>query len=204
MNSIYFQTLTLIIAYLLGSIPSGFLAGKWLAGIDIRKHGSGSTGATNVLRQVGKGAALTVFLIDVGKGTCAVLLAKLLELDETWQILLGVTALSGHIWPIWLKGQGGKAVATALGMLLGISWQVGLASLGIFLSVLWLSKIVSLSSITAAICLPLLMHLEFNENTYHLNYLLLATSAMTLVLWRHRENVKRLLNGKEPRIGKKI
>ena len=122
-----FNLLNLVIGYLLGSFPSGYLAGKLIAGKDLRKMGSGSTGATNVLRQIGKKAALAVFLIDVSKGLFAVLIAKSLLLNNSWQVAIGLAALAGHIWPIWLNWQGGKAVATGLGVFLGLSWQVGLA-----------------------------------------------------------------------------
>ena len=147
--------LCLLAGYLLGSIPAGYLAGRWLQGMDIRTMGSGSTGATNVLRQFGKGPALVVFLVDVLKGTAAVLLAKAvlqplgLPLDggaavasDSWVVAAGRAALAGHIWPVWLGWRGGKAVATALGMLLGLTWPVGLACFGVFLAVLSLSRIV--------------------------------------------------------------
>ena len=117
----------LAIGYLLGAIPSGYLTGRWLKGIDLRDYGSGSTGATNVLRNVGKGPALVVFLLDVGKGALAVLLAKSVGLNDWIQVLAGLAALAGHIWPVWLGWKGGKAVATGLGMFLGLAWPVGLA-----------------------------------------------------------------------------
>ena len=161
---------TLVLAYLLGSFPSGYLAGRWLKGVDIRTLGSGSTGATNVLRQIGKGPALVVFLIDVLKGTTAVLLAKALlqpdgynALSDWWVVASGLAALAGHIWPIWLGWRGGKAVATGLGMLLGLAWPVGLACFGVFLTVISLSRIVSLSSVLAALSLPLLMLARFTS-----------------------------------------
>ena len=146
---------SLVLGYLLGSIPSGWLAGRWLKGIDLRELGSGSTGATNVLRQVGKGPALVVFLIDVGKGAAAVLIARALGLGDWIQVLAGLTALAGHIWPVWLGFKGGKAVATGLGLFLGLAWPVGLASFGVFLAVFSLSRYVSLASVLAAISLPL-------------------------------------------------
>ena len=118
--------LCLLLGYLLGSIPSGWLAGRWLKGIDLRELGSGSTGATNVLRQVGKGPALTVFVIDVGKGAIAVLLARALGASNWIQVLAGLTALAGHIWPVWLNFKGGKAVATGFGMFLGLAWILNL------------------------------------------------------------------------------
>ncbi len=190
---------SLILGYLLGSIPSGWLAGRWLKGIDLRELGSGSTGATNVLRQVGKGPALVVFLIDVGKGAAAVLIARALGLGDWIQVLAGLTALAGHIWPMWLNFKGGKAVATGFGMFLGLAWPVGLASFGVFLLTLWLFRIVSLSSVLAAVSLPLLM-ISFSGID---SYILIALVAMGLVLWRHRSNLARILEGSEPKVGQK-
>jgi glycerol-3-phosphate acyltransferase PlsY len=203
---------TLVAGYLLGSIPSGYLAGRWLRGVDIRTLGSGSTGATNVLRQFGKAPALVVFLVDVLKGTAAVLLAKALlqplEITPTsdwWVVATGLAALAGHIWPVWLGGRGGKAVATGLGMLLGLTWPVGLACFGIFLAVISLSRIVSLSSVIAALSLPLLMLGSFAGSGTGLRpaYLALSLVAAVLVIWRHRSNIERLLAGTEPRLGQK-
>ena len=200
----------LLAGYLLGSIPSGYLAGRWLAGIDIRDQGSGSTGATNVLRVVGKGPALVVFLFDVLKGTAAVVLAKAVLGDagwngtglDGWVVAAGLAALAGHSWPVWLGWRGGKAVATGLGMLLGLAWPVGLACFGLFLTVLSLSRIVSLSSIVAAIGLPLLMLGWFpSHGGFRPAYLALALLTTVLMLWRHRANIGRLLNGSEPRLG---
>jgi glycerol-3-phosphate acyltransferase PlsY len=213
----------LLAGYLLGSVPSGWLAGRWLAGVDIRQQGSGSTGATNVLRVVGKGPALAVFLADVLKGTAAVLLAKgvlakaVLEpsglgaaaagwgaagwVVDSWVVAAGLAALAGHIWPVWLGWKGGKAVATALGMLLGLAWPVGLACFGIFLTCLSLSRIVSLSSMVAALALPLLMLGWFGKAELRPAYLALALLTTALVLWRHRTNLQRLLAGTEPKLG---
>jgi glycerol-3-phosphate acyltransferase PlsY len=114
----------------------------------------------------------------------------------------GLAALAGHIWPVWLGWRGGKAVATGLGMLLGLAWPVGLASFGLFLTVLSVSRIVSLSSMVAAIGLPLLMLGWFPSNGgFRPAYLALAVLTTVLVLWRHRANLTRLLEGKEPRLG---
>ena len=190
---------SLVLGYFLGSIPSGWLAGRWLKGIDLRELGSGSTGATNVLRQVGKGPALVVFLIDVGKGAAAVLIARALGLGDWIQVLAGLTALAGHIWPVWLGFKGGKAVATGLGLFLGLAWPVGLASFGVFLAVFSLSRYVSLASVLAAISLPLLMAAGTSSNAN----LVVALVAMLLVLWRHRSNIKRLINGTEPKLNQK-
>ena len=191
--------LFLAIGYLLGAIPCGYLAGRWLKGIDLRDCGSGSTGATNVLRNVGKGPALLVFLLDVGKGALAVLLAKTFGLNDWWQVLAGLAALAGHIWPVWLGWKGGKAVATGLGMFLGLAWPVGLACFGVFMAVFSLSRIVSLASVVAAVSLPLLMAAGSDSNAD----LVVALVAMLLVLWRHRSNIQRLINGTEPQVGGK-
>ena len=195
--------LTLLLGYLLGSLPSGFLAGKWCKGIDLRTIGSGSTGATNVLRNVGKKPALVVFLVDVAKGAAAVLLAGALTqsnpLNDWIQVLAGLAALAGHIWPVWLGFKGGKAVATGFGMFLGLSWPVGLACFGMFMAVFSISRIVSLASVVAAVSLPLLMAAGSDSNAN----LVVALVAMLLVLWRHRSNIQRLINGTEPRVGQK-
>jgi glycerol-3-phosphate acyltransferase PlsY len=200
--------LVLLAGYLLGSIPFGWLAGHWLAGVDLRQEGSGSTGATNVLRVLGKGPALVVFLLDVLKGTAAVLLAKAVlqplgfsAVSDWGVVAAGLAALAGHIWPLWLGWKGGKAVATGLGMLLGLAWPVGLACFGIFLTTLTLSRIVSLSSVVAALSLPLLMLGSFGDSGLRPAYLSLALLTTALVLWRHRSNLQRLMDGTEPRLG---
>ena len=195
--------ISLLLGYLLGSIPSGYLAGRWCKGIDLRELGSGSTGATNVLRQVGKGAALVVFVIDVAKGAAAVLLAASFsqgELGSDWiQVAAGLAALAGHIWPIWLRFRGGKAVATGFGLFLGLAWPVGLACFGVFLTTITLFRIVSLSSVVAAISLPLLMA----AGSEGIAKLVVALVAMALVIWRHRSNLQRIMTGTEPRLGQK-
>lgn len=212
MSSPLLTPLVLVAGYLLGSLPTGWLAGRWIAGIDLRQMGSGSTGATNVLRQLGKGPALVVFLIDVLKGTAAVLLAKTLlqatgftPITDWWVVAAGLAALAGHSWPIWLGWKGGKAVATGLGLLLGLVPAVGLACFGTFLACLTLSRIVSLSSVVAALSLPLLMLGSFAAAGSGLRpaYLALALLTTVLVVWRHRSNLQRLLAGEEPRLGQK-
>ncbi|MEB3157904.1 MAG: glycerol-3-phosphate 1-O-acyltransferase PlsY [Synechococcus sp.] len=194
---------SLLLGYLLGSLPSGYLAGRWCKGVDLRELGSGSTGATNVLRQVGKGPALVVFVIDVAKGAAAVQLAGQLTqgapLADWIPVLAGLTALAGHIWPVWLGFKGGKAVATGFGLFLGLAWPVGLACFGIFLATLSIFRIVSLSSVVAAISLPLLMAAGAPSNAN----LVVALVAMALVVWRHRSNLQRIMAGTEPRLGQK-
>jgi len=191
----------LLASYLLGSFPSGFLYAKNLKGIDLRSVGSGSTGATNVLRNIGKWPALIVFILDVLKGFIAVKIAYFMLSDNIFQVLAGLLAIIGHIWPIWLKGKGGKAVATGLGMFIALSWQVGLASFGTFLIIITLTKIVSLSSITAALLLPLYM-LIFTGSFSH-SFTIFSFIVAIIVIWKHRSNINRILKGKEPKISKK-
>ena len=193
--------LILFFGYLFGSFPSGYLAGRIAKGIDIRSLGSGSTGATNVLRHIGKRAAIIVFLLDVSKGVLSILLAKYLLLNDSWQVAIGLSTLIGHIWPVWLNWKGGKAVATGLGIFLGLSWQVGLATLGVFIIMITLFRIVSLASVSASLALPLIMFLSFSSSNISLPFLIVSLLAMILVIWRHRENIVRIIRGKEPRIG---
>jgi len=127
-----------------------------------------------------------------------VVLAQATLAEDWWGVLAGLMALVGHVWPAWLKGQGGKAVATGLGVLLGISWSVALACLGLFLLTLTLSRIASLASVVAALGLPLLTVLKGSAPPAHIAMGLLATG---VVLWRHRANLHRLLQGSEPRLG---
>ncbi|KGF73898.1 glycerol-3-phosphate acyltransferase [Neosynechococcus sphagnicola sy1] len=212
------SALLLILAYLLGSIPTGYLAGRWLKGIDIREQGSGSTGATNVLRTLGKVPAVTVLIIDALKGAAAIALVRGVYGLETfraittdlsgmgtsllpWMLTLaGLLAILGHSKPVWIGFKGGKSVATSLGVLLALSWQVGLATLGVFLGVLALSRIVSLSSILAAIAVGGWMY-GFAQP---LPYLLFAIAGGLYVIERHRGNIQRLMAGTEPRLGQKL
>ena len=190
----------LFISYLLGSIPTGFIFGKFLKNIDLREIGSGSTGATNVLRNVGKWPALFVFIIDVLKGFISVELAHIFLKDNYFEVMAGLIAISGHIWPIWLKGKGGKAVATGLGMFLALSFKVGFAALGIFLLILSKFKIVSLASIIAAFFLPILMYI--NVGLINHPFTIMSFIVSILVIWKHRTNIKRLMKGVEPKINK--
>tara|TARA_S200000501_G_scaffold275896_1_gene259710 strand:+ start:720 stop:1310 length:591 start_codon:yes stop_codon:yes gene_type:complete len=188
----------IFISYFLGSLPTGFLFGKFLKNIDLRLIGSGSTGATNVLRNVGKWPAFFVFIIDVGKGLLAVKIAQYYTDQVLIEVIAGISAITGHIWPIWLKGKGGKAVATGLGMFLALSWKVGIASLGIFLIVLAQTKFVSLSSISAAILLPIFMF--FYLGNFMHSYFFISLIVALLVIWKHRTNITRLLKGEESKI----
>jgi glycerol-3-phosphate acyltransferase PlsY len=204
------------IAYLFGSVPTGYLAGKWLKGIDIREHGSRSTGATNVLRILGKWPALVVLLVDVLKGVGAIVFARwfypwlyalpsvtpptALDLQTwvPWTVgLAGLAVVLGHGRSIWLNFSGGKSAATGLGVLLAISWPVGLGAAAVFGVVLAIFRMVSLGSMLAALtAIGLICGLE-----QPLPYRLLVIAAGIYVIVRHRANIQRLLAGTEPRLG---
>ncbi|MBC6480211.1 MAG: glycerol-3-phosphate 1-O-acyltransferase PlsY [Hormoscilla sp. GM7CHS1pb] len=200
----------LLLAYLLGSLPTGYLAGRWLQGIDIREHGSGSTGATNVLRTLGKFPAIAVLLVDVLKGVLAIALVDLvyafdpLHAIASWQpwmvTLAGLGAILGHSKSIWLNFKGGKSVATSLGILLAMSWQVGLLTMVVFGVGMAISRIVSLSSIAGAIALSGIMFLLGQPLAYEL----FAIAASLYAIWLHRSNIQRLLAGTEPKVGQKL
>jgi acyl phosphate:glycerol-3-phosphate acyltransferase len=207
----------LLAAYLLGSLPTGYLLGRSLKGIDIREHGSGSTGATNVLRVVGKGAGATVLAVDMLKGAAAIILTQLAyqanspiltwappEIDPTqwfsWvAVLAGLAVVLGHSKSVWLKFSGGKSVATGLGLLLALNWQVGLLAFAIFGIVFALSRIVSLSSIVSVSSVPILMVALHQP----IAYVLLGLVGGSYVVIRHHTNIQRLLAGTEPRLGQR-
>ena len=193
-------------AYLLGSTPTGYLAGKLLRGIDIRQHGSGSTGATNVLRTLGKGPALVVLVVDVLKGVAAILLARWLfpwlqapaDLLPWAVFLCGLAVLLGHSRSIWLGFTGGKSAATGLGVLLALSWPVGAGAAAVFLAVLALVRIVSLASMLAAVTAAILVCVLPEP----LASRLLVIAGGLYVLALHRANIARLLAGTEPKVGR--
>ncbi|MEO0395652.1 MAG: glycerol-3-phosphate 1-O-acyltransferase PlsY [Cyanobacteria bacterium P01_A01_bin.137] len=196
----------LILAYLLGSLPTGFAIAKLVQGIDIRDHGSGNTGATNVFRVVGKQAGFTVLVIDLVKGLSAVLIARFVMAQfagdslnlSTWiQTFAGLLALLGHSRSIWLNFTGGKSAATGLGVILALAWPVGLGTAVVFGLVFGLSRTVSLGSISAAMAAPALMF--FTQQP--LPFVLLVLLGGIYVIIRHRSNISRLLAGTEPKLG---
>jgi acyl phosphate:glycerol-3-phosphate acyltransferase len=199
------------LAYFLGSLPTGYLAGKLLKGIDIREHGSGSTGATNVLRTLGKVPGSIVLLIDALKGALAVVIANSIftynlfpTLPIEWQAYLvplaATGAILGHSKSIWLDFGGGKSVATGVGVLLAMSWQVGLATIIIFGISIAISRIVSISSIFGAVSVTIWM-LVFDRP---LPSVVFAIVGGIYVIWRHNTNIQRIIAGTEPKLGQKL
>jgi glycerol-3-phosphate acyltransferase PlsY len=183
--------------YLLGSVPFGVLVTRALGLGDVRSIGSGNIGATNVLRTGSKGAALATLLLDGGKGALAVLLARSLAGDDAGQVA-GAAAFLGHCFPVWLGFRGGKGVATFLGILLAAHWPLGLLACALWAATAALSRISSLSALVAAALSPLAALLFGRADLVALCVLLAA-----VILWRHRANMARLLQGTEPRIGRR-
>ncbi len=188
-----------VVAYLLGAMPFGLLVAK-SRGVDIRQHGSGNIGATNVFRVVGKGWGVFTFVLDALKGFVpAYVFPGLACLDPDWGVLFGILAILGHTFPVFLKFKGGKGVATSAGMLLGVAPEV--VGIGFFCWVVCLvfSRIVSLSSILAAVAVAVSVW-RMDEG---LTVRIALTVLSLLVIWLHRANIKRLMNGTEHRFGKK-
>lgn len=200
-----------IISYLIGSIMFSVIFTKKIAGFDVRTRGSGNAGSTNVLRTAGKKVAIITLICDILKGVVAVLIGyivgKLTKASvETSQMLIltaGVMVVLGHTFPIFFKFKGGKGVATSLGVLLMINWRIGLICLVFALLIMAVSRMVSLGSISAAILFPVLC-IFINENylikANHFGYILFGIILCLLVVFNHRSNLKRMINGKENKL----
>ena len=203
---------TIVIAsYILGSIPFGYVAGR-LAGIDVRKAGSGNVGATNVVRVLGKRYGYPVFALDVLKGFGAVKISMLMasgpppewNSPEIFGILAATSAVLGHVYPPWLKFKGGKGVATSAGALLALTPVATLIGVAIWIIVFWLTRYVSLASVVATVALPIVI-LMIRSPDENRGKLLVYSSVCVaaLVIWRHRSNLSRLMRGTEPRFTRK-
>jgi glycerol-3-phosphate acyltransferase PlsY len=187
--------IALVGGYLIGSIPFGLLLTKAAGLGDIRQVGSGNIGATNVLRTGRKGLAAATLILDGLKGAVAVLLARYFLGDQ--DVVVGTAAVLGHLFPVWLGFRGGKGVAAGLGVLLAAAWPVGLACCGVWLVAAKLLKMSSAAALAAFVAAPLFA-LVLSSADHALMALLIAV----LVFWRHEANIRRLLAGTEPRIGK--
>ena len=195
-----------IIAYLIGSINFSVILSKKMAGFDVREKGSGNAGTTNMLRSVGKKAAAITLVCDILKGVVAILLAMLMNKifpNSNGALLVqiaGVAVILGHTFPIFFKFKGGKGVATSLGVLIMSNWQIGLICLVFALILIILTQMVSVGSIAAAILYPVLT--IFIPQNYIIpgNYIIYSIVLAVIIVFNHRENVKRLLSGTENRI----
>ena len=195
-----------IIAYLIGSINFSVILSKKMAGFDVREKGSGNAGTTNMLRAVGKKAAAITLVCDILKGVVAILIAMFIGnvVEEANKPLLvqiaGIAVILGHTFPIFFKFKGGKGVATSLGVLIMSNWQIGLICLVFALILIILTQMVSVGSIAAAILYPVLTLFIPENYIVPGNYLIYSVILAVLVVFNHRENVKRLLNGTENKI----
>ncbi len=187
-----------VIAYLLGSIPSGFLVGKMMGIEDIRDHGSGNTGATNTFRVLGAKAGIITFLLDAFKGSLAVLIGRYVGHDTLYEVLAAACVILGHSYTLFLNFKGGKGVATAAGAMLVLSWPVLVINISLWAVIVILTKYVSLASILAIGTAPITSLLLHND----IKIVIFVSVLAILIVIRHKENIKRLLNGTENKITK--
>ena len=185
--------------YLIGSIPVGLLMGRALRGLDVREHGSGSMGTTNVLRMVGPAAAATTFALDVAKGGAAVGVARALGANRSAQAAAGLAAVVGHSWPVFARFRGGKGVATAFGALLPVSGEASAFAVAGGLTALGVSRIMSVGSLGAAMSAVVGAGVE-GARTGKRVPLAYASLATAIIVARHAGNLKRLFKGQEPRV----
>lgn len=205
--NVFLIGVTTVLAYLLGSIPTAVWYGQTFFKLDIRQHGSGNAGATNTFRVLGKRAGTIVLLIDVLKGYTAALLSSLLfQLDVitvneilTFQIVFGLVAVFGHLFPLFANFRGGKGVATLLGMMLGTHPEVAVLCIGVFLLVVIASQYISLGSMLAALAFPVLLLLRvFGEKESPL-LIVFGFLVFLMVVFTHKKNIGRILRGQENR-----
>ncbi len=195
-----------IIAYLIGSVNFSVIISKRVAGFDVREKGSGNAGTTNMLRSVGKGAAAITLICDILKGVVAIGIAMLLgsiipNVDKALLVqIAGIFVIIGHTFPVFFKFKGGKGIATSLGILLMINWQIGLICLVFALVLMALTRMVSLGSVAAAILYPVLTLFITEHYLVPGSYLIFSIIVAVIVLFNHRSNIKRILTGTENRI----
>lgn len=204
--------LVLAVSYILGSIPTSVLAGRLIAGVDIREHGSANAGATNVYRVLGLGPAVVVGVVDVCKGAAAALLVSQMQIGvpapvnmTLLRLMAGGAAIVGHIWPVFAGFRGGKGVATTIGVLAGTAPLAMLAALVVWLILLFASRIMSLASLAAAVVLPVAAWVwEGNPDGSTNTELVCFTSVLcVLIFFTHRDNIRRLMRGEELTLGRR-
>ncbi len=194
--------LLIIAAYLIGSIPTAYWIGKVFFNIDIREHGSKNMGASNTFRVLGPVWGIIVLIIDLGKGIAAVQLALLVHSTDWlgteksfWQLLFGLVAVAGHVFPVFAGFRGGKGVATLFGLVLAIQPWIALISIGAFLIVVFLTRYISMGSVIAAIVFTACVWFAFKESNMYMRWFSIIAAA--LVIFMHRTNIMRLLKGSE-------
>ena len=192
--------LALIIAYLLGSIPFGLVVGKVIKGVDVREHGSGNLGATNVFRVVGKTWGIIVLLLDAIKGYLAVSLMRGADASTAFLLAATVAAILGHVFPVWLKFKGGKGVATSLGVFLALLPAATWVSFAFFIVVFLLKRIISLASIAAALLFPLMVFVLHRGESGFVAYFVLGLALAGMIVYTHRANIERLKRGEEKKL----
>lgn len=199
----------IVLSYLVGSFPTAVLTSRILMKDDIRNHGSGNAGATNIFRVMGWKPALFVVLVDIGKGLLAVLVVSTIRIDPIpidyflVQILSGVAAIVGHIWTLFAGFRGGKGVGTAFGVLLGLMPVPSLIAFGVWIGLVLITRIVSVGSVSAALVLPiaLILQKQFDQPDISMGLVFIAVLTALLILYTHRSNIRRLLRGEEHRFG---
>lgn len=193
----------LVASYLLGAVPFGLMVGKLTRGIDIRQFGSGNIGASNVYRTLGPGPALLVFLFDTVKGLGAVLICRALGLGEWWIVLGALLSVLGHTFSIFLGFKGGKGVATSLGVIIGLNPVIAAVAFGIWIALVALTRYISIASIVASVSVPVQM-VAWKSMDVPAAYQTLVGVAALAILLRHVSNIKRLVQGTEPKFGQKV
>lgn len=198
-----------IIAYLIGSINFSIIISKKMAGFDVREKGSGNAGTTNMLRSVGKKAAIITLICDILKGVIAILVALIAgkivkDIDESLLVqIAGILVVIGHTFPIFFEFKGGKGVATSLGVLIMTNWQIGLICLVFAIVIMAVTKMVSVGSVGAAILFPILtlfINTNFIVEANGVKYFIFSLLLAAIVIFNHRENIKRIANGTENKL----
>ena len=184
------------ISYLLGSIPNGLILGKAIWGVDLRQHGSKNIGATNAWRTIGKAGGISIFALDFLKGAISAYLGLHLGGSELAGVLCGILAIAGHSWSVFLAFKGGKGVATGLGVIAALMPEVTLIVFAVWFAIVYFTGYVSLGSIVGAALVPILT-LFFG---LHTEFLILGLIAAVFIIYRHKSNIERLLNGTESKI----
>lgn len=193
--------IALVVAYLLGSVPTGYLLTRYIAGVDLRGIGSGGTGATNAQRALGTRWGIVVLVVDLLKGVAAVLLARWLDVSHLWVALAGIAVVAGHCWPVWLRFRGGKGVATGAGAAFALSpWTLLL--IPVMIIPIWLTRYVSLGSVLAAIATPVLFAILAAADVAPWSTVLFGLVAGAIIVYRHRTNIDRLRTGTERKLGR--